>query len=73
MIKERRDKNTVYFSLNPEFIKAGSEASLKFIFAKGADDMDELSTDKSLKDSVLRNFLPKTAGCARFPHNTRRS
>lgn len=74
MIKERRDKNTVYFSLNPEFIKAGSEASLKFIFAKGADDMDELSTDKSLKDSVLRNFFAKDSrSCARFPHNTRRS
>ncbi|MEK5237818.1 metalloregulator ArsR/SmtB family transcription factor [Paenibacillus sp. FSL L8-0470] len=67
MIKERRDKNTVYFSLNPEFIKAGSEASLKFIFAKGADDMDELSTDKSLKDSVLRNFFAKDGRLRQIP------
>lgn len=67
MIKERRDKNTVYFSLNPEFIKAGSEASLKFIFAKGADDMDELSTDKSLKDSVLRNFFAKDSKLRQIP------
>ncbi|AIQ18815.1 metalloregulator ArsR/SmtB family transcription factor [Paenibacillus sp. FSL L8-0436] len=67
MIKERRDKNTVYFSLNPEFIKAGSEASLKFIFAKGAEDMDELSTEKSLKDSVLRNFFAKDGRLRQIP------
>ncbi|WP_438491738.1 metalloregulator ArsR/SmtB family transcription factor [Paenibacillus sp. IHBB 3054] len=67
MIKERRDKNTVYFSLNPEFIKAGSEASLRFIFAKGAEDMDELSTEKSLKDSVLRNFFAKDGRLRQIP------
>lgn len=67
MIKERRDKNTVYFSLNPEFIKAGSEASLKFIFAKGAEDMDELSTEKSLMDSVLRNFFAKDGRLRQIP------
>ncbi|MEK5027953.1 DUF2087 domain-containing protein [Paenibacillus sp. FSL M7-1046] len=67
MIKERRDKNTVYFSLNPEFIEAGSEASLRFIFAKGAEDMDELSTEKSLKDSVLRNFFAKDGRLRQIP------
>lgn len=73
LIQERRDKNTVYFKLNPEFIQSGSEASLKFIFAKGVEEMEEESPEHSLKESVLRNFLPRTDACARFPHNTRRN
>lgn len=67
MIRERRDKNTVYFALNPEFIQAGADASLKFIFAKGAEDMEELSTPNSLKDSVLRNFFAKDGRLRQIP------
>lgn len=73
MITERRDKNTVYFRMNPEFIRAGSEASLSFIFSKGTQEMEQESPENNLRESVLRNFLPKTEGCARFPPNTRRS
>ncbi|WP_379151724.1 metalloregulator ArsR/SmtB family transcription factor [Paenibacillus sp. sgz5001063] len=67
LINERRDKNTVYFMLNPEFIQAGSEASLKFIFAKGVEDMEKESPDVNLKDSVLRNFFAKDGRLRQIP------
>lgn len=67
LIKERRDKNTVYFMLNPEFIKAGAEASLQFIFSKGAGSMEEQSTENSLKESVLRNFFSKDGRLRQIP------
>lgn len=67
LIQERRDKNTVYFTLNPEFIKAGSDASLKFIFAKGAEVMEEVTKDNSLKESVLRNFFAKDGRLRQIP------
>jgi predicted transcriptional regulator len=67
MIKERRDKNTVYFTLNPEFIQAGAEASLKFIFAKEEEHMEELTASDSLKNSVLRNFFAKDGRLRQIP------
>ncbi|KWX70112.1 metalloregulator ArsR/SmtB family transcription factor [Paenibacillus jilunlii] len=67
LIKERRDKNTVYFALNPEFIQAGSEASLKFIFAKGVEELEEVSPDARLKESVLRNFFAKDGRLRQIP------
>ena len=33
LLKERRDKNTVYFKLNSEYIRVGGEESLRFIFS----------------------------------------
>ncbi|WNS44944.1 metalloregulator ArsR/SmtB family transcription factor [Paenibacillus sp. MMS20-IR301] len=67
LIMERRDKNTVYFKLNPEFIQAGSEASLKFIFAKGVEEMEVESPESSLKASVLRNFFAKDGRLRQIP------
>ncbi|MFD5019965.1 MULTISPECIES: metalloregulator ArsR/SmtB family transcription factor [Paenibacillus] len=67
LIKERRDKNTVYFKLNPEFISSGAEASLQFIFSKGARNMEEKSPENSLKESVLRNFFSKDGRLRQIP------
>ncbi|AIQ13225.1 DUF2087 domain-containing protein [Paenibacillus durus] len=67
LIKERRDKNTVYFTLNPEFIRKGGEASLQFIFDKGADEMEEESKEQKLKESVLRNFFAKDGRLRQIP------
>ncbi|WP_342561321.1 metalloregulator ArsR/SmtB family transcription factor [Paenibacillus sp. FSL R7-0345] len=67
MITERRDKNTVYFRINPEFIKAGSEASLSFIFSKGTQEMEQESPENSLKESVLRNFFAKDGRLRQIP------
>lgn len=67
LIKERRDKNTVYFKLNPDFISSGAEASLQFIFSKGARNMEEKSPENSLKESVLRNFFSKDGRLRQIP------
>ncbi|MBT2293404.1 metalloregulator ArsR/SmtB family transcription factor [Paenibacillus albidus] len=67
LIKERRDKNTVYFKLNPEFIRANAEASLQLIFAKGAENMENESPEHSLKESVLRNFFAKDGRLRQIP------
>lgn len=67
MIMERRDKNTVYFKMNPEFIKAGSNASLNFIFSKGTEEMEKQSPESSLKESVLRNFFAKDGRLRQIP------
>lgn len=67
LIKERRDKNTVYFKLNPEFIKDSAEASLQLIFSKGVDSMEDESPDIRLKESVLRNFFSKDGRLRQIP------
>lgn len=73
LIKERRDKNTVYFKLNPDFISSGAEASLQFIFSKGARNMEEKSPENSLKESVLRNFFRRMGGFGKSRHNIKRN
>ncbi|MDQ0193326.1 DUF2087 domain-containing protein [Paenibacillus wynnii] len=67
LIKERRDKNTVYFMLNPEFIKQNAEASLQFIFAKGEEIMEEKTAENSLKETVIRNFFSKDGRLRQIP------
>jgi biotin operon repressor len=67
LIMERRDKNTVFFKLNPEFISSGAEASLQFIFSKGARNLEEKSPENSLKESVLRNFFSKDGRLRQIP------
>lgn len=67
LIMERREKNTVYFKLNPEFIRKGGEASLRFIFDKGAEEMEEESKERSLKESVIRNFFSKDGRLRQIP------
>ncbi|WP_410510939.1 metalloregulator ArsR/SmtB family transcription factor [Paenibacillus sp. BR2-3] len=67
LIKERRDKNTVYFMLNPEFIRLNSEASMQFIFAKGAEDMEEKGMENNLKETVIRNFFSKDGRLRQIP------
>ena len=67
LIKERRDKNTVYFTLDPEYIKLTSEATLQFIFTKGAVDMEEKTEVNTLKDTVIRNFFSKDGRLRQIP------
>lgn len=66
LIKERRDKNTIYFTLYPYFIKQHAEASLHFIF-KGENEMEEIDQSQKLKDSVMRNFFSKDGKLRSIP------
>jgi hypothetical protein len=60
LINERRDKNTIYFSLNHYFIKSSAMATENLIYRKassngGAELMDD--NHKRMKESVIKNFF----------------
>ncbi|MBW7475178.1 metalloregulator ArsR/SmtB family transcription factor [Paenibacillus oenotherae] len=62
LINERRDKNTIYFTLNDYFVKSGSTAAVDLIYRNAAgvkegdgDGMED--KNKRLKDSVVKNFF----------------
>lgn len=59
LIHERRDKNTIYFSLNDSFIRSNAEAALKLIYRAAEEGGDGVMDERQekLKESVLRNFF----------------
>ncbi|MEJ3717668.1 metalloregulator ArsR/SmtB family transcription factor [Paenibacillus polymyxa] len=67
LIKERRDKNTVYFTLNPELIRQHAEATVRFIFEKGEGEEDMSELNETLEATVLRNFFAKDGKLRQIP------
>ncbi|MGP0575525.1 metalloregulator ArsR/SmtB family transcription factor [Paenibacillus peoriae] len=67
LIKERRDKNTVYFTLNPELIRQHAEATVRFIFEKGEGEEETSELNETLEASVLRNFFSKDGKLRQIP------
>ncbi|AOZ93814.1 metalloregulator ArsR/SmtB family transcription factor [Paenibacillus crassostreae] len=70
LINERRDKNTIYFTLNEYFIHNNATAILDVIYRNVAkegawDDMDD--THKKLQDSVVRNFITPEGKLKQIP------
>jgi len=70
LINERRDKNTIYFSLNHYFIKSNATAAEELIYrnagtGKGVENMED--NHKKLKDSVIRNFFTKEGKLTHLP------
>lgn len=72
LIRERRDKNTIYFTLDHEWMKIGATASLEFIYRAaagqyegGEDPMNEPHI--RLKESVLKNFLTSDGRLKHIP------
>ncbi|OPA74217.1 ArsR family transcriptional regulator [Paenibacillus selenitireducens] len=58
LINERRDKNTIYFSLNDYFIKNNANATANLIYRSADAGMSDLGDNhKRLKESVLKNFF----------------
>jgi hypothetical protein len=60
LINERRDKNTIYFSLNHYFIKNNATATEHLIYRKansngGTDIMHD--DQKRMKETVIKNFF----------------
>ncbi|CAM4062034.1 metalloregulator ArsR/SmtB family transcription factor [Paenibacillus alkaliterrae] len=60
LINERRDKNTIYFSLNDYFIKSNANAAEQLIYRnagkeRGMDHMEE--SYERLKIAVIKNFF----------------
>ncbi|ASR47872.1 ArsR family transcriptional regulator [Paenibacillus kribbensis] len=67
LIKERRDKNTVYFTLNPELIRQHAEATVRFIFEKGEGEEEMSELNETLEATVLRNFFAKDGKLRQIP------
>jgi hypothetical protein len=60
LINERRDKNTIYFSLNDYFIKNGSNATANLIYRQTnrKGEAEQMNEDlERMKQSVIKNFF----------------
>ncbi|MGG4392782.1 metalloregulator ArsR/SmtB family transcription factor [Paenibacillus thiaminolyticus] len=61
LINERRDKNTIYFSLNDYFMKTNATATFDFIYRQAAQKEDSLMQDpealQKYQQSVINNFF----------------
>ncbi|MCM3132083.1 metalloregulator ArsR/SmtB family transcription factor [Paenibacillus polysaccharolyticus] len=66
LIQERREKNTVYFTLNPSFIREHAQASVDFIF-KRKEQSDMTDVNETLKTSIMRNFFSKDGRLRQIP------
>ncbi|MGO4532872.1 metalloregulator ArsR/SmtB family transcription factor [Paenibacillus sp. 2TAF8] len=66
LIQERRDKNTVYFTLNPSFIREHAQASVDFIF-KRKEQSEMTDVNETLKASIMRNFFSKDGRLRQIP------
>ncbi|MBD0379829.1 DUF2087 domain-containing protein [Paenibacillus sedimenti] len=69
LINERRDKNTIYFSLYDYFIRNSAQATLDLIYKNkgGTVPMILNDKDKSLKDSVIKNFFTAEGDLKHIP------
>ncbi|WP_042161202.1 metalloregulator ArsR/SmtB family transcription factor [Paenibacillus gorillae] len=70
LINERRDKNTIFFSLNHYFIKNNATVSVDLIYKNanilgGAEEMDD--KNKRLKESVIKNFFTSNGKIRSIP------
>ena len=68
LIMERREKNTIYFTLNDYFLRNSASAALDLIYrrTKGEDEpMDD--KNKKLRDSVIRNFFDASGQLKNLP------
>ncbi|GIP36520.1 metalloregulator ArsR/SmtB family transcription factor [Paenibacillus sp. J2TS4] len=70
LINERRDKNTIFFSLNHYFIKSNATASVDLIYKNtkllgGVEGMDD--KNKRLKESVIKNFFTSEGKLRHLP------
>ncbi|MCM3749209.1 metalloregulator ArsR/SmtB family transcription factor [Paenibacillus pasadenensis] len=83
LINERREKNTIYFSLNEPFLRDGASAAAELIFRRngqtGEDKQDMNAEQRELENrqnaeaehkyrsSVLRNFFDKEGRLKSIP------
>lgn len=58
LITERRDKNTIYFSLNHYFIKHSANYTESLIYRKDRGGLADLDDDQNrMRESVIKNFF----------------
>ncbi|WP_426454939.1 metalloregulator ArsR/SmtB family transcription factor [Paenibacillus sp. S-38] len=68
LIRERREKNTIYFSLSEYFLREHAQASLDLIFQNPLVEKEELSLEnEKLQASVFKHFFTKEGRLIRIP------
>ncbi|OAB43814.1 metalloregulator ArsR/SmtB family transcription factor [Paenibacillus antarcticus] len=70
LINERRDKNTIYFSLNDYFIHNNATAIVELIYRNVRNKREEdvmLESHKKLKESVINNFFTTEGRLKQIP------
>jgi len=65
LIKERRDKNTIYFSLNTKILEMNAKAI--FTVGTGGDANMEMSVTESERSSIINNFFTKEGKLKIYP------
>ncbi|MCR8644630.1 metalloregulator ArsR/SmtB family transcription factor [Paenibacillus sp. N1-5-1-14] len=72
LINERREKNTIYFTLNDYFIKNNAMATANLIYRKTAltgdeDMLDNQDQNERMRTSVLNNFYTAAGKLKHIP------
>lgn len=65
LIKERRDKNTIYFSLNTKILEMSAKAILN-VGTGGGAEMDMLVTADD-REAIIKNFFTKEGKLKTYP------
>ncbi|XZF75333.1 metalloregulator ArsR/SmtB family transcription factor [Bacillus sp. AL-1R] len=65
LIKERREKNTIYFSLNTKILEMSAKAI--FTVGTGGDSNMEMSVTESERSSIINNFFTKEGKLKIYP------
>lgn len=69
LIKERRDKNTIFFSLNHALLKSNADATVNLIYRSNKGDVDMVveTTHQRVRETVLKNFFTKEGKLRNIP------
>ncbi|MDP4086447.1 MAG: metalloregulator ArsR/SmtB family transcription factor [Bacillota bacterium] len=65
LIKERRDKNTIYFSLNTKILEMSAKAILAV--GIGGNSNMEMSITEEERTAIIKNFFTKDGKLKTFP------
>ncbi|MFC4801492.1 metalloregulator ArsR/SmtB family transcription factor [Neobacillus sp. GCM10023253] len=65
LIKERRDKNTIYFSLNTKILEMSAKAILNVRTGGGAEL--EMSVTAEDREAIIKNFFTKEGKLKTYP------
>ncbi|MFK9091116.1 metalloregulator ArsR/SmtB family transcription factor [Bacillus salipaludis] len=65
LIKERRDKNTIYFSLNTKILEMSAKGILTV--GTGGDPNMEMSVTEEERSAIIKNFLTKDGKLKNYP------
>ncbi|WP_456276782.1 DUF2087 domain-containing protein [Bacillus sp. AK128] len=69
LLKQRREKNTIYFSLDEKTIEQSNHAIMKLIEQAKGEVGEEMLTEEQLKvrDTVIQNFITKDGKIKQIP------